>query len=247
MKNERIVLIALAALLSLAPIQVIALGAVSRACQHSTIPPTFNLTMLSPQIVITRAMTKAELPAFASYYGPLFQQNPEFESRYWSLESFTTDYFLDTFQTVELPGRYYLWATAHTWALSDVDGNGNLYPGGQLRWAFYNQWDSSWTSDPKTTDLPVPDSMGQLGPWVKTFLFRARAGTHQPGYTDRFFVDVSRYFGYGFFPVLPRGFKIKGYHFYHNPRTLETASIIPTTATNCNFTHWGFAMERPFI
>ena len=159
----------------------------------------------------------------------------------------TTDYFLDTVVRFEQPGRYWLWASADTWALSDRDSNGDLNPNGEIKEAYYKKFKTQWASDPQQTDVPrLPGYEFVPEPVIKQFLFRARAGTETPGYIDRFFVDLSYTVGYGFFPVVPRGFKIEGTHAYYDPRRVELTPLPKTQANSCNFEHWGFALERPY-
>jgi hypothetical protein len=251
MKKIRKIVLALMTLICvngiLSPQQASALGSVSRACQHSTIPAQFPFIITTYIGQVTKQLTRDNLPAYTSYYKPLFAQTPGLEQRYWSLESFTTDYWQDGVFVNETSARYWLYAAADTWVLSNIDSSGNVIPPSLRKYEVYKSFESGWVSDPQTTDIPkLPGYENVPTPLLKVFLFRARAGTETPGFIDRFFVDTSYTVGYGFFPVTPIGFKIQGLHFYYNPMDGFVKELPPlTTATNnCNFTNWGFALER---
>ena len=232
---------------TLLPQQALALGSVSRACQHSTIPAQFPFIITTYIGQVTKQLTRDNLPAYTSYYKPLFAQTPGLEQKYWSLESFTTDCWQDRVFVSETPARYWLYAAADTWVLSNIDSSGNLIPAVSRKYEVYKSFESGWVSDPQTTDIPKLLGYESVPtPLLKVFLFRARAGTETPGFNDRFFVDTSYSVGYGFFPVVAQGFKIQGLHFYYNPADGFVKELPPLTrATNdCNFTNWGFALER---
>ena len=86
--------------------KALALGSVSRACQHSTIPAQFPFIITTYIGQVTKQLTRDNLPAYTSCYKPLFAQTPSLEQRYWSLESFTTDYWQDRVFVSETSARY---------------------------------------------------------------------------------------------------------------------------------------------
>lgn len=214
----------LAFVVSLHTQTVYALGKVTRSCRHSDIPATFQMIARTQQYGEWRwNISKSDLPAYTDYYGPLFRQNPALERDYWSLESFTSDYWVDAAVDNARPGRYWLRAYAHVWARTTDNCCFHIW---------FRTYDSGWVADPKNTDLP---QVGALPTgFTKLFLFRARGGS---GVSPRFFEP---------FPTAA-SFKIKGVHEYYDPlnpndgpQSLGETRVLDS----CNFEHWGFALEK---
>lgn len=149
MKNLKKALVVLA-LLSAG--NAYALGAVSRACQFSTIPSGQKSLASVFFVDLGADLSVLQLP----------YQSAEIQQTYWIHEALTTDYF---------SVRYYLYAMANVYSLKSWE---STYAG---NWMFYAQYISGQEWLPKTiSNLMKYDSKYAMYFANRGMLYSARAG-----------------------------------------------------------------------
>jgi hypothetical protein len=135
-----------------------ALGAVSRACQFSTIPTGMKSLAATFFIDLGADSSISQLP----------WQDASQQQAYWINESLTTDYF---------SVRYYLWALAEVYALK---GPNSTYAG---NWQFYTRYLSSsvdWVPKTVSGDLKSDQNFAIYFA-NRGMLYSARAGNPKIG------------------------------------------------------------------
>lgn len=181
-----------------------AIGTVSRACAFSNIPTGLKNIAAKFFVNLGADPSTLNLPNAAI----------DTQSRYYVLESLTTDYGR---------ARYFLYAVAGIYAPT-VDSSGTV-----LLATYKTEWTSQQVSKAIMND---PD----YAPYYlnRENLFSARAG--YDGIIQRWYWQDGVDAGYSH----PIKFVVAGQHAYYDPVTKAVVQLANTRATDCNLSNLGF-------
>jgi len=187
-----------------------ALGKISRACNFTEIPDSLKL----PVVRLSRSLGMPESLL------NLYQRTTDEQSRYWVLESLTTDYG---------SLRYYLFAESRIYR--------NKPNGVTVGMLFEVGYKSPWAAQSLPAEIKNDSSLNTIFHFNRNVLFSARAGH----------ADIWQRWDKVLETNGTDSMWVMGKHYYFDPLSqsqgyLGTTSIYSknTGGLGCDLTHWGF-------
>lgn len=183
-----------------------AVGGVSRACRFDTIPTGMKTLAATFFVALGAPTSVLDIP----------KMTPLDQSKYFILESITTDYGHVRYWLFATSGQYY---TIYT----------NWNPSQPNRPSLFRTLQTNWTAMQVSAVTQLSPTFAAIfanrGP-----LYSARAGSPD---------IVEKLSGFDSRPY-PDLFKVVGRHYFYDPSSKAVYEVARSSASDCNLTDWGF-------